>query len=146
MASPLDPTLGFEDSEGELEGALAKARVLDRRSDAKGWGLTSVAAHPGVAATDLTTNGPNVGANRFMAWASSTAARMLGHSAADGALSQLMAATMPDVKGGQYFGPQGWKEYKGPPGPGKIEPHALDREVAAKLWDASETLTGVSFS
>jgi len=98
-----------------------------------------------VAATDLPTNGPNVGANRFMAWATSTAARLIGHSASDGALPQLMAATMPGVKGGQYFGPQGWLEYKGRPGLGKIEPHALDREVAAKLWAASEKLTGVSF-
>ena len=124
---------------------LMFAVELDRRSKAMGWGLTSVAAHPGVAATELTTNGPNVGASPIMAWLTSTAAKMLGHSAADGALPQLMAATMPSVKGGQYFGPQGWKEYKGPPGPGKIEPQALDREVAAKLWAASETLTGVSF-
>lgn len=124
---------------------LMFALELDRRSDARGWGLTSVAAHPGVAATELATNGPNVGANRFMAWATSTAARMIGHSASDGALPQLMAATMPGVKGGQYFGPQGWMEYKGPPGPGKIAPQALDREVAAELWAASETLTGVSF-
>ena len=125
---------------------LMFALELNRRSDAMGWGLTSVAAHPGVAATDLPNNGPNVGANRFMAWATSTAARMIGHSASDGALPQLMAATMPGVKGGQYFGPQGWLEYKGRPGLGKIEPHALDREVAAKLWAASEKLTGVSFT
>ncbi|RFB88831.1 short chain dehydrogenase [Rhizobium leguminosarum bv. trifolii] len=124
---------------------LMFALELDRRSDAKGWGLTSVAAHPGVASTDLTTNGPNVDANPLMAWLTTRAARLLGHSAADGALPQLMAATMPGVKGGQYFGPQGWKEYKGPPGLGKIEPQALDRAVAAKLWVASESLTGVSF-
>lgn len=124
---------------------LMFALELDRRSHAMGWGLTSVAAHPGVAGTDLAANGPNVGANPIMAWATSTAARMIGHSAADGALPQLMAATMPGVSGGQYFGPQGWKEYKGPPGPGKIEPHALDGAVAAKLWAASEALSGVSF-
>ena len=124
---------------------LMFALELDRRSEANGWGITSVAAHPGVAATDLPNNGPNVGANRFVSWATSTAARMLGHSAADGALPQLMAATMPGVKGGQYFGPQGWKEYKGPPGPGKIDRSALDREAAARLWAESEKLTGGSF-
>lgn len=124
---------------------LMFALELDRRSDEKGWGLTSVAAHPGVAATDLTTNGPNVGANPIVGWATRMAARMIGHSAADGALPQLMAATLPGVKGGQYFGPQGWKEYKGSPGPGKIAPRAFDKDVAAKLWAASEKLTGISF-
>lgn len=124
---------------------LMFALELDRRSDEKGWGLTSVAAHPGVAATDLTTNGPNVGANPIVGWVTRMAARMLGHSAADGALPQLMAATLPGVKGGQYFGPQGWKEYKGPPGLGKIAPCALDKDVAAKLWAVSEKLTGISF-
>jgi NAD(P)-dependent dehydrogenase (short-subunit alcohol dehydrogenase family) len=57
----------------------------------------------------------------------------------------LMAAAMPGVKGGRYFGPQGWMELKGPPGPGKIEPRALDIGVAAKLWEESERLTGAVF-
>ena len=64
---------------------------------------------------------------------------------AQGALPQVMAATMPDVSGGRYFGPQGFQELKGAPGPAKIEPQALDTAVAAKLWAASETLTGVTF-
>lgn len=125
--------------------SLIFALELNRKSEAMGWGLTSVAAHPGVAATDLPNNGPNVGASRFVAWATSTAAKMISHSASDGAMPQLMAATMPGVKGGQYYGPQGWFEFKGAPGLGKIEPHALDSEVATKLWTASEQLTGVSF-
>jgi hypothetical protein len=57
-----------------------------------------------------------------------------------------MAATLPGVAGGQYIGPQGWMEMRGNPGPGKIEPQALDVDVAAKLWAASEALTGVSFA
>jgi NAD(P)-dependent dehydrogenase (short-subunit alcohol dehydrogenase family) len=123
---------------------LMFALELDRRSGASGWGLTSVAAHPGVATTDLMANGPSAGGG-IMAWVSGLGVKLIGQSAAEGALPQLMAATMPEVTGGQYFGPQGWMELKGPPGPGKIEPQALDADVAAKLWAASETLTGVSF-
>ncbi len=124
---------------------LMFALELGRRSDAKGWGLTSVAAHPGIATTDLMANGPNAGGNSIMARVSSLATRMIGQPAAQGALPQVMAATMPGVTGGQYFGPQGWKEVQGAPGPATIEPQALDAGVAAKLWVASEQLTGVKF-
>jgi NAD(P)-dependent dehydrogenase (short-subunit alcohol dehydrogenase family) len=124
---------------------LMFAIELDRRSAANGWGLTSVAAHPGIATTDLVANGPSVGANVFVRTIIPIAERILGHSAAAGALPTLMAATMLGVKGGQYFGPQGWLELKGPPGPGKIEKHALDADVGLKLWEESERLTGVTF-
>jgi NAD(P)-dependent dehydrogenase (short-subunit alcohol dehydrogenase family) len=124
---------------------LMFAIELDRRSAANGWGLTSVAAHPGIATTDLVANGPSVGANVFVRTIIPIAERILGHSAAAGALPTLMAATMPGVKGGQYFGPQGWLELKGVPGPGKIEKHALDAGVGSQLWEASERLTGVTF-
>ncbi len=124
---------------------LMFALELDRRSVAKGWGLTSVAAHPGAASTDLMANGPGAGGGGILSWIGGLAVKLIGHSAAEGALPQLMAATMPGVSGGQYFGPQGWMEMKGPPGPGKIEPQALDADVAAKLWAASEKLTGVTF-
>lgn len=124
---------------------LMFALELDRRSRAKGWGLTSVAAHPGFAATDLIANGPASDTGSIVEWVSHIAVRFLGHSAAEGALPQLMAATMPGVAGGAYFGPQGWKEMKGPPGLGKMEPQALDADLAATLWNASEALTGVAF-
>jgi NAD(P)-dependent dehydrogenase (short-subunit alcohol dehydrogenase family) len=120
---------------------LMFAIELDRRG--RGWGLTSVAAHPGFAATDLIANGP--GGSSVVARISGLVVSVMGHSAAAGALPQLMAATAPDVRGGQYFGPRGWGELKGPPGPGKIAPQALDAGVAARLWAASEALTGVTF-
>ncbi|UQV17916.1 SDR family oxidoreductase [Brevundimonas albigilva] len=70
---------------------LMFAVELQRRSDAHGWGLTSVAAHPGVANTDLMSNGPGgltgFGARLFLP--------LLTHSAAAGALPSLMAATLP---------------------------------------------------
>lgn len=128
---------------------LMFALELDRRSDANGWGLTSVAAHPGYARTALIENGPMV---------SSALARaglkyvfrpflepMISHSAADGALPFLLAATSRDAKGGAYFGPTRLNEMKGPPGPAEIRPHALDADMAAQLWSASERLTGVVF-
>jgi NAD(P)-dependent dehydrogenase (short-subunit alcohol dehydrogenase family) len=123
---------------------LMFALELGRRSAVNGWSLTSVAAHPGIAGTDLMANGPGASSG-LMTWVSSQVVKVIGHSAAAGALPQVMAATTPGVSGGQYFGPQGWRELRGAPGPGRIEPQALDAAVAAKLWAASEMLTGVAF-
>jgi NAD(P)-dependent dehydrogenase (short-subunit alcohol dehydrogenase family) len=123
---------------------LMFALELDRRSRAHGWGLTSVAAHPGIATTNLMTNGPAAGGS-LMAMASRVAVNLIGQPARAGALPQLMAATLPTAAGGTYFGPRGWKELKGAPGIAKAEPQALDADVAAKLWAASEALTGVTF-
>lgn len=125
--------------------AMMFAIELDRRSKAKDWGLTSAAAHPGFARTDLVDNGPAVGANAFLTSAIKLMVRVIGHSAAAGALPTLMAATLPGAKGGQYFGPQGWMEFKGPPGAAKIEEQALDPDVSTRLWAASERLSGVAF-
>lgn len=124
---------------------LMFAIELQRRSDSEGWGLTSVAAHPGFARTDLIVNGPASNGGGLFAWGSGILAMFLSHSAADGALPTLMAATQPRVKPGGYYGPQGWQEMKGPPGVAEIKPQAQDADVARRLWVESERLTGVRY-
>jgi len=124
---------------------LMFAIELQRRSDGEGWGLTSVAAHPGFARTDLIANGPTSNGGGLFAWGSGILAMFLSHSAADGALPTLMAATQPRVKPGGYYGPQGWQEMKGPPGVAEIKPQALDADIARRLWVESERLTGVQY-
>ncbi len=124
---------------------LMFAIELDRRSKAKAWGLTSVAAHPGIARTDLVANGPALGGNILERNVLPIMVNLIGHSAAAGALPTLMAATMPSVNGGAYFGPAHLNEFRGPPGPAKVSRQALASDVAAKLWAASEKLTGVTF-
>ena len=125
---------------------LMFAIELDRRSRANGWGVTSVAAHPGFARTDLIANGPSSSGGLLTALAHSPLGRLFSHSAADGALPTLMAATIKDVRPGGYYGPQGRGEMKGPPGVARIEPQALDPDVAARLWVESERLTAVAFA
>lgn len=124
---------------------LMFALELQRRSDANGWGLTSVAAHPGVARTDLVSNGFVLDGGGLSEWAGRTMVSLLGQSAAQGALPILMAAVLPDATPGQYYGPRGWLDLKGPPGPAGVRPQALDRAVARRLWDETERLTGVAF-
>lgn len=124
---------------------LMFALDLQRRSDAKGWGLTSVAAHPGFARTDLIANGHAGGPAGLFAIVSKALAKVASHSAADGALPILMAATQPEVAPGGYYGPTGFMELKGRPGPAEIRPQARDPEIARRLWALSEQMTGVAF-
>ncbi|MES2027549.1 MAG: SDR family oxidoreductase [Pseudomonadota bacterium] len=121
---------------------LIFAIELQRRSDAAGWGLMSNAAHPGYALTDLVPNGPGSGGLMGLgSWLS----RPLSHSAANGALPTLFAATSPHAQKAGYYGPSGFYELKGPPAAAKIMPRAKDAAVAARLWDVSAELTCVSF-
>jgi NAD(P)-dependent dehydrogenase (short-subunit alcohol dehydrogenase family) len=115
---------------------------LQRLSERKRWNLMVNAAHPGFARTDLMANGPGadsllVKINKavMMPW--------LSHSAAAGALPTLFAAASPEAKSGEYYGPKGFYEMKGPVAPAYIAPQAKDEAVARKLWDVSEQLTGV---
>ena len=123
---------------------LMFAQELQRRSDAEGWGLTSVAAHPGVARTDLVVNG--AGGRRPLRTAiSRLLVATLAQSAARGALPVLMAATTPAVTPGGYYGPQGPGEVRGRPGPARVDRAGRDPATAAALWAEAERLTGVRF-
>jgi NAD(P)-dependent dehydrogenase (short-subunit alcohol dehydrogenase family) len=121
---------------------LMFALELQRRSEARGWGVTSIAAHPGVSRTDLLHNAPGrgsvIGVVRSLLW-------FVFQPAAQGALSTLFAATSPDAKGGGYYGPMGAGETRGPVGVAKALPQANDLAVAARLWDVSEELTKTRF-
>lgn len=128
---------------------LMFALELDRRSSANGWGITSVAAHPGYARTGLIGAGP-LGTRPVSRFMFSVVYRpfiepLISHSAADGALPILLAATASDVSPGGYYGPTTGMELKGPAGPVGMRPQARDKTVASALWQAAESLTGVTF-
>lgn len=122
---------------------LMFAFELDRRSKAGGWGIASIAAHPGVTRTDLIVNGSgaqslNGRLRRFLPF--------LFQPAWQGALPTLYAATSPRARGGCYYGPDRMGETRGYPIEVKAPPQALDQASAARLWAESERLTGMVFS
>jgi NAD(P)-dependent dehydrogenase (short-subunit alcohol dehydrogenase family) len=121
---------------------LMFALELQRRSDAAGWNVAAIAAHPGFARTGLFASGPG----GLLSLASDFAAPLFGQSAADGARPILFAATKENARPGGYYGPGGLGELRGPPSQALIMPQARDAARAARLWDVSEALTGVSFS
>lgn len=118
---------------------------LERRLRAAGAATLAVAAHPGVARTELTANGPLLGAAGWRARAGRLSAHF-GRSAEAGALPTLYAATAPGVAGGALYGPGGPFEQFGPPA--RVEPsrHATRADDAARLWALSEELTGVTYA
>ena len=114
---------------------------LDRRLAAVGSPVISVLAHPGYAATNLQSTGPVGWAKALMRVTN----RVLAQSPERGALPQLYAATAPDVRGGQYVGPTGLLEMRGPVGEVRAVPAAYDELIADRLWEVSEDLTGVKY-
>lgn len=122
---------------------LMFAFELQRRSDAAGWGITSIAAHPGVSRTDLLHNAPGrrsvQGLARSFMW-------FLFQPAAQGALPTLFAATSADARKGAYYGPDKLGETRGYPTEAAIPPQALEVHAARRLWEVSEELTGISFA
>ena len=128
-------------SQSKLANVLF-ALELDRRARAQQSRLVSVAAHPGLSATGFlaATEMP-----RIMATLGTVAMGVVGQDAASGAKPGLYAATMPDVTGGQYWGPDGFQEIRGAPRLAKLAPQAQDAAAAARLWSVSEQLTGVAY-
>ncbi|MHA7180978.1 oxidoreductase [Arthrobacter sp. MDB2-24] len=114
---------------------------LDRRARAAGWDLTSVAAHPGLANTNLTA-GMQVPA---MLDVLGGFVKLMSQSDAAGALPTLYAATSPEVRGGDYYGPSGPGETRGAPRLVAPVPRVLDRDIAVRLWNRSVELTGVDY-
>ena len=114
---------------------------LDRRLRAAGSPMKSVLAHPGYTATNLQTAGKSGPMNVVMElgnW-------LIGQSVEMGTLPTLYAATAPDVEGGEYFGPDRFREYRGHPTRVEVKPEGRDLEVGRRLWSASEELTGVTY-
>lgn len=118
------------------------AFALQRRSEARGWGIRSIAAHPGVAVTELIARGPGLNSEFGQQWAED---RDEYHSAAQGAMPTLYAATAPEAVGGAYYGPTGDEEKRGPLGFAKTPPAATVEAEAERLWAVSEQLTGVAY-
>ena len=118
---------------------------LERRLRTETLGSISVAAHPGVANTQLFQSADHAAAERQIR-------KVVGHligfflnSEAQGALPTLYAATAEGVQGGDYYGPTGMLEMRGMRvGAAQVAPQALDQTAQQRLWEICEKLTGTS--
>lgn len=121
---------------------LMFAFELQRLSDKKNWGITSIATHPGVSRTELLVGKSDgrgvIGFVRKYAW-------FLFQPVAQGALPTLYAATASNAMPGKYYGPHALGETRGYPQEASIPDYVLNTESSRKLWDISEKLTGVNY-
>jgi NAD(P)-dependent dehydrogenase (short-subunit alcohol dehydrogenase family) len=113
---------------------------LQRKLAAVGSPVIATAAHPGYAATQLTSDT----GSRVMGAVLALGDRLVAQSAPMGALNTLYAAT-EDIPGDSYVGPSGLGELRGRPTSVGRTKAARDAVSAAGLWSLSETLTGVTF-
>lgn len=141
----LQSTASYAPGKAYSQAKLANlmfALELQRQSEKHGWGITSIAAHPGVSRTNLLITG----AGRWsVAGMARTFLPFLFQPSAQGALPTLFAATAPEAKAGLYYGPNKMGETRGFPAVAKIPSQAEDKNVAAKLWEVSKTLAKVEF-
>jgi NAD(P)-dependent dehydrogenase (short-subunit alcohol dehydrogenase family) len=117
---------------------LSFALELDRRLRAAGSSISSLAAHPGYAATNLQFAAPPALDRIVMLFTN----MLVAQSAEMGSLPLLYAATDPEAEGGSYIGPDGPGEFRGHPHLATPSAAARDERLAARLWEASEELTG----
>ncbi len=121
---------------------------LARRSQARGWGITSNVSHPGVAPTSLLAARPELGRSedtrevRMIRWLSRRG--VLVGTVESATLPALLAATSPAAKDGGFYGPQGIGGTGGKPGETRLWKSLGNTADAARLWEVSEELTGVT--
>jgi NAD(P)-dependent dehydrogenase (short-subunit alcohol dehydrogenase family) len=121
---------------------------LQRRSEAAGWGINSIIAHPGVAQTALVANGMGSGGtlvSSITARAASFFISIFGQSQKAGALPQIFAAASPQAAQGGYYGSTGFQEIRGPVGVATPPARALDVAAGSRLWRTSEDLLKIWF-
>ncbi|MCU1319336.1 MAG: short-chain dehydrogenase [Edaphobacter sp.] len=125
---------------------LMLAFELDRRLRSESSPVMSIAAHPGVANTNLFKSDDHAPVEKALRNVAAHAIDIFLNTDAEGALPTLYAATAATAESGGYYGPQGFQEMRGDEvGVAKVAPQARDAKAAAKLWQVCEELTGITF-
>jgi NAD(P)-dependent dehydrogenase (short-subunit alcohol dehydrogenase family) len=125
--------------QSKLANLLFTAELQRRLTDA-GSPILATAAHPGYAATNLQFHS----GSRVFDLIGAAGNRLLAQSEEGGALPTLYAA-VADVPGNSFAGPGGFMEQRGPAKLVGRSGAAKDADVARRLWDVSEELTGTRF-
>jgi len=114
---------------------------LQRRIQANGISVEVHVCHPGASRTSLIDNS----ASRFNKIIWSILSRIIAQSAERGAWPEVMCATYDGLEARTLYGPTRRGETVGPVGCCKLDPCALDRESALRLWSLSEQLTALEW-
>lgn len=118
---------------------------LNRRLRAAGSSAVATAAHPGGSKTELISD-EQIKPQHLVGRGGLRRAFQLTQvqSAEMGALPILRAATDPEVRRGEYYGP-GVMGLLGHPRKARSSPFTRDVQLAKRLWTLSEELTEVTY-
>ena len=143
--------IAFDDLQGERrydrwqaysQSKLANVMTaveLQQRLQAEGSGVLSLAAHPGLARTNLQPSSVAMNGSKVEAFAYRLMDPLF-QSAAMGALPQLYAATAPEATPAGHYGPNQLGGMKGYPTPVRMAPAAQNADQRERLWQVSEEL------
>ena len=120
--------------------------ALQRRLDSAGTRVIALAAHPGYSATNLPFVAPEMTQSRWRQAIMHLGNSLIAQGPSDGALPLLCAATHPEAQGGDYWGPSGYFEMRGPPIRVTSNARSHDRKAQERLWEISVQETDVAFS
>jgi protochlorophyllide reductase len=147
--------IAFDDLQGERsydrwraysQSKLANVMTaldLQERLRAQGSTVLALAAHPGLARTNLQPASVAMNGSRLEALAYRLMDPLF-QSAAMGALPQLFAATAPEAEPAGHYGPDGWGGMRGHPRAAPVAPAARDASQRRRLWEVSAELCGLS--
>ncbi len=118
------------------------AYELQRRVKAANRNVIVQVCHPGASRTNLLKDTAST-FNKIL-W--SILSRVIAQSAERGSWPEVMCATEEHVESEKLYGPTKRADTVGPVGECKLDPCALDKEAATKLWTLSEQKTDLSWS
>ena len=98
--------------------------------------------HPGSSRTSLISTSGNLMTRTMFKLMSMSP---MVQSAEKGAYPEVMCATEDGLEQRALYGPTGRNEWVGPVGKGSLEPYAHDKAVMERLWELSETETGLDW-
>lgn len=122
------------------------AMELQRRADAAGLRLRSMAVAPGLTRSNVLTGGANSTRGRVYGTLMRLLVRIAFRPTPEGAKTSLYASTVPGLPGGSYVVPDGPFQLRGEPVLRSRERAVRDSVTAQRLWGLSEELTGVNYA
>jgi NAD(P)-dependent dehydrogenase (short-subunit alcohol dehydrogenase family) len=142
--SNLDGSSGYNPMTFYRQSKLANllfAVELQHRLERAGSSTVSVLCHPGISVTNLLSRGSGKETGRVI----KAMMGIVAQPGEKGALPTLYAATHPDIRGGEFIGPDGPGNKRGYPVLTNDATRLFKPDVAEKLWEVSESLTGVRY-
>lgn len=130
-------------SQSKLAQIMSIYELQDRLKTAGKSDVKAYACHPGSSRTALISTSGSFVMRMIFGLMKLTP---LTQPAVNGAYPQLMCATEEDLDQEAFYGPTGRSFWVGPVGAHHLEPHAKDKAVSKRLWDVSETETGVQWN